>query len=75
MTRETDGTKRSSWHSESRARLRDQKGQGLIEYVILVALVVLVCVGATKALGGKVHSKLKEIRDQIDEGVPVRLNP
>ncbi|HEY8280052.1 MAG TPA: Flp family type IVb pilin [Bdellovibrionota bacterium] len=56
-------------------KYRDESGQSLIEYMILLALVVLVCVGATKTLGTKIHSKLREIRDQIDEGIPVRLNP
>lgn len=53
----------------------NESGQSLVEYMILLALVVLVCVGTTKALGSKLHSKFREIREQIDEGVPVRLNP
>lgn len=56
-------------------KMRDQSGQGLIEYMILLALVVLVCVSSTKLLGKKVNSKFKEIREQIDESVPVRLSP
>lgn len=56
-------------------RLRDQSGQSLVEYMILLALVVLVCVGSTKLLGKKVNSKFKEIKEQIDVGVPVRLSP
>jgi Flp pilus assembly pilin Flp len=56
-------------------RCRNEKGQGLVEYMILLALVVLVCVGSTKLLGKKVNSKFKEIKEQIDEGVPVRLSP
>ncbi len=54
---------------------RKESGQSLVEYMILLALVVLVCVGSTKVLGKKVSSKFREIRDQIDEGIPVRLNP
>lgn len=56
-------------------RFRDESGQSLIEYMILLALVVLVCVGSTKLLGSKIHTKFREIRDQIDEGIPVKLNP
>jgi Flp pilus assembly pilin Flp len=56
-------------------RIKNQSGQGLIEYMILLALVVLVCVGSTKALGKKVNSKFKEIKEQIDTGVPVNLSP
>jgi hypothetical protein len=42
---------------------------------MLLAHLVLVCVGSTKLLGKKIHTKFREIRDQIDEGVPVRLSP
>ncbi len=56
-------------------KFRNESGQSLIEYMILLALVVLVCVGSTKLLGSKIHSKLREIRDQIDDGIPIRLNP
>lgn len=56
-------------------RLRNQNGQSLVEYMILLALVVLVCVSSTKLLGKKVNTKFKEIKGQIDEGIPVRLSP
>ena len=56
-------------------RFRNESGQSLIEYMILLALVVLVCVGSTKLLGSKIHAKFNEIREQIDSGIPVRLNP
>lgn len=56
-------------------KLRSEAGQSLVEYMILVALVVLVCVGSTKLLGKKINSKFKEMRTQIDEGIPVRLSP
>jgi hypothetical protein len=56
-------------------RIKNQSGQGLVEYIILVALVVLVCVGSSKLLGKKINSKLKEMKEQIDEGIPVRLTP
>jgi Flp pilus assembly pilin Flp len=55
--------------------IRNEKGQGLVEYMILLALVVLVCVGSTKLLGKKINTKFKEIKGQIDSGVPVRLSP
>lgn len=55
--------------------VRNESGQGLVEYMILLALVVLVCVGSTKLLGKKINTKFKEIKSQIDEGIPVRLSP
>lgn len=56
-------------------RMKNQSGQSLVEYMILLALVVLVCVGSTKLLGKKINTKFKEIKGQIDEGIPVRLSP
>ena len=60
---------------KSKTVFKNERGQGLLEYMILLALVALVCVGSSKALGTKLHSKLREIRDHIDEGIPVNLNP
>lgn len=54
---------------------RNESGQSLLEYMILVALVALVCVGSAKGLGSKITAKFHDIRDQIEEGIPVRLNP
>jgi Flp pilus assembly pilin Flp len=54
---------------------RNESGQSLVEYMILLALVVLVCVSSTKLLGKKVNTKFNEIRSQIDENIPVRLSP
>lgn len=54
---------------------KNQKGQSLLEYVILVALVAMVSVSATKLLGKQINSKIKDIKQQIDDGIPVRLSP
>jgi Flp pilus assembly pilin Flp len=65
-----------STQKEVRMKLmRNQRGQGLVEYMILLALVVLVCVTSTKLLGTKVNSKFKEIKELIDTGVTVRMSP
>ncbi len=53
----------------------NQKGQGLIEYVILVALVALVTVSASNLLGKEINSKIESIKEKVDEGIPVRLSP
>ena len=55
--------------------IRNQSGQSLVEYMILMALVVLVCVSSTKLLGKKINTKFKEIKEHIDEGIPVNLSP
>ena len=54
---------------------RSQSGQSLIEYVILVALIALVSVSATKLLGRKLNTKINEMRQAVDDGIPVRLSP
>ncbi len=38
--------------------LRDEEGASLVEYVLLVALIAVVCVGAVTLLGGNVNTKL-----------------
>lgn len=53
----------------------NQKGQSLVEYIILVALVSLVTVTASRTLGQKINTKINEIKENIDTGIPVRLSP
>ncbi len=55
--------------------IRNDRGQSIVEYVILVALVSLVCVSATKLLGSKINTKINEVKEHIDEGIQVRLSP
>jgi Flp pilus assembly pilin Flp len=57
-----------------KSRMKNESGQSLLEYMILLAVVVLVCVGSTKALGSKIHTKFNEIKDQVD-GINIKLNP
>ena len=54
---------------------KKEKGQSLVEYIILVALIALIAVTATKKLGVKIQSKMNEVRKAIDTGLPVRLGP
>lgn len=37
---------------------REDEGASLVEYVLLIALVAVVCVGAVTLLGGNVNTKL-----------------
>ena len=56
-------------------RKKNEKGQSMVEYIILVALIALVAVTASKKLGVKIQSKMNEVRKALDSGVPVRLGP
>jgi pilus assembly protein Flp/PilA len=45
--------------------VRDEEGQDLIEYALLVALISLVCVVALGAAGTQVNTIFESIRDQL----------
>jgi pilus assembly protein Flp/PilA len=47
------------------AFIRDEEGQDLIEYALLVALISLVCVVALGAAGTQVNTIFESIRDQL----------
>jgi len=38
--------------------LKDERGQGLVEYGLILGLVAVVCITATKTLGTKVNNTL-----------------
>ena len=40
---------------------RDTKGQDLLEYALLVALIAVICVGAVFAAGGEVKATFEDI--------------
>jgi len=44
-----------------RAFGRDTKGQDLLEYALLVALIAVICVGAVYAAGGEVKQTFESI--------------
>ena len=45
----------------------DKKGQGMIEYIILVALLAIAAIGITELLGQTVRVKLAEITSGLQE--------
>jgi pilus assembly protein Flp/PilA len=45
---------------------RDTKGQDLLEYALLVALIAVICVGAVYAAGGEVKSTFEEIVTKLN---------
>jgi pilus assembly protein Flp/PilA len=42
----------------TRSLIRDEHGQGLAEYGLILALVAVVCVGATRTLGTEVNGTM-----------------
>ena len=47
--------------------LSNKKGQGMIEYIILVALLAIAAIGITELLGQTVRVKLAEITSSLQE--------
>ncbi|MGH7706952.1 MAG: Flp family type IVb pilin [Vulcanimicrobiaceae bacterium] len=45
--------------------LRDEEGQGLVEYALIIALVSIVAIAALKVLGGNASSALNNAASAI----------
>ena len=55
-----------------RELLRDKKGQGMTEYIIIVVLIVVAGLTAWKVFGDKIVSLVKGSTEQIDQGVKIK---
>lgn len=53
-----------------RLRLRDEEGQALVEYALILALIAVFAIGALQALGTSVSDSLNYIASQIGAVVP-----
>lgn len=58
--------------SKRKKRLLDQKGQGVMEYIIVSALIGIICLGAVKQFGGVVQNRIEYMRSQIVQTIPMR---
>jgi pilus assembly protein Flp/PilA len=50
------------------ALVRNEEGQDLLEYALLIALIALVCVGAVALAGSKVSTVFTNIAAQLPAG-------
>jgi pilus assembly protein Flp/PilA len=46
--------------------IKDENGQGMVEYALIVALIAIVVIAALLILGPKIKSKLTDSADQLD---------
>lgn len=46
-------------------RKQSQRGQGMTEYIILVALIAVVCIAAVKIFGKKTNEGFNEAADHV----------
>ena len=56
------------------SKKRSKSGQGLTEYLILLMLVAVVSIAATKTLGTTIVNKLQVARDHINKDVSPDMN-
>ncbi len=49
--------------------LKSEKGQSLVEYALILALVAIVVIGALSLLGGEAHDQMEHVADTIRDGV------
>jgi pilus assembly protein Flp/PilA len=52
----------------------NQKGQGMTEYILIVALIAVVVIGAVKIFGGKVSSGFNNASRQVDDATSGKTN-
>ncbi len=53
-------------------RENKQKGQGVMEYVIISALIGIICLGAVKQFGGVIQNRMEYMRSQVVSTIPMR---
>lgn len=60
-------SKLNSWIISKTAawKARDEEGQGLAEYGLILALIAVVCIGALEAMGTGISGKLGDINAKL----------
>lgn len=51
---------------------KNQKGQGVMEYIILTSLIGIFCLVAVKQFGSVLQNRLENIRSQIVKEIPLK---
>lgn len=52
--------------------MKNQKGQGIMEYVIISSLVGICCLVAMKSFGEKVRERIKDMQAQVVETIQIK---
>lgn len=51
--------------------LRNKKGQGMVEYILIIVLVVIVVIAGVKMFGNKVHDMFEDSTQKISSEASV----
>jgi Flp pilus assembly pilin Flp len=52
-----------------RKLMKNQKGQGVMEYVIISSLVGIVCITAVKGFGGVIKTRIEHMKEGITKNI------
>lgn len=52
-------------------RLKNQKGQGMMEYMIITAVVGILCLGAMKQFGDSINKNITEMKKKINQEIKI----
>lgn len=52
--------------------LKNQKGQGVMEYIILTGLIGIICLGAVKKFGKSLDTRLNQIDRKIKNELVIK---
>lgn len=55
--------------SQFRGLLKNQKGQGIMEYVIVTSLIGILCIGVVKSFGSTVKDKVEKMENNINRNI------
>ncbi|MCK5072588.1 MAG: hypothetical protein KAQ98_04120 [Bacteriovoracaceae bacterium] len=50
---------------------KNQKGQGVMEYIIISSLIGIFCIVAVKQFGGVLHKRMNHMKSQIVKTIPI----
>lgn len=54
--------------------IKNQKGQGIMEYVIISSLVGICCLVAVKQFGDVIQERIKEMKERVTKEIRVTSN-
>jgi Flp pilus assembly pilin Flp len=53
--------------------IKNQKGQGVLEYVIISSLVGIVCIAAVKGFGKVVNERINKMKESVVKNIDINV--